>query len=624
MKSILITVLFSLICIGSTLAQHNSPSDINNLIPRPYEYKTDEPYDGLTVQTGYITMRDGVKLAYDLYLPKGWKGEQLPALLHQTRYWRAPDLRWPFRLFSDGLIGPSGNMIKTVVNQGYAIVNVDSRGSGASFGSRQYPWTEDETKDGAEIIDWMIKQPWSNLNVGAMGVSYSGTTAEFLTVNQHPNLKAVLLMFSLYDVYDDIAYPGGIFHEFFVNNWGQFNSVLDANKLPRGNFLAKVLVKGVRKVDITRKNKTFKSAIQDHKTNVNVDEIAKGLTFRDQIFNDRNEIVDVFSPHQYSNKINESETAVYSYTGWWDGCYQHAAIKRHLNLTNPKNKLLIGPWEHGGQLNCSPANPTKSGFDHIGEILKFFDYHLKGIKNGLYEEPRVHYFTMNEESWKSEDNWPPKHETRNLFFAKELQLSFDPPTGEFPPTVYQVDTTTTTGDYSRWKSVIGMLKTPQVYPDRATQNKKQLCYTSAPLKTDMEITGHPIVTLYLLSDQPDGNFHVYLEEVLSDGTVRLITEGLLRGIHRKISTNGPLTTDAVPQRNYFETETSPLKKGEITELTFDLLPTSYLFKKDSRLRISLAGADQAHFSVMHPSEPVWKVYHSKQYPSHVILPIVSP
>lgn len=622
MKSILYSVLFSLICMGISQAQSTIPSDVNTLVPRAYEYKSDFPYDGLTIQTGYITMRDGVKLAYDLYMPKGWKGEPLPTLLHQTRYWRAPDLRWPFSLFSNGLIGPTGKMIKTVVNQGYAIVNVDSRGSGASFGSRQHPWTIDETKDGAEIVDWIIKQSWSNQNVGAMGVSYSGTTAEFLSVNQHPNLKAVLLMFSLYDVYDDIAYPGGIFHEFFVNNWGQFNAVLDANKLPRGNFLAKVLVKGVRKVDMPKKRKTFKSAIQDHQANKNVHEIAQGMAFRDQVFNEKNEIVDVFSPHQYREKINGCQTAVFSYTGWWDGCYQHAGIKRFMNLTNPKNKLLIGPWEHGGQLNCSPANPSTSGFDHIGEILKFFDYHLKGEENGLYEESRVHYFTMNEEAWKSADNWPPKHQSTTVYFAQEQQLSFDFPSGEFPPEIYQVDTTATTGDYSRWKSVIGMLKTPHVYPDRKTQDKKLLCYTTAPLKEALEITGHPVVTLYLSIDQPDGNFHVYLEEVLPDGTVHLITEGLLRGIHRKMSTNGPLTVDAVPQRNYFEAEASPMINGEITELTFDLLPTSYLFKKESRIRIALAGADQAHFSVMHPSEPIWNVYHSKQYPSHMVLPIV--
>jgi len=620
MKSVYFFLILGLLVSSNGFTQERLPSDVNLTLPSPYNYQGSKQYDGVAIKTGYITMSDGVQIAYDLYLPKGWKGEGLPTLLHQTRYWRAPDLRWPFSMFSDGLLGPMGNMIKEIVNQGYAIVNVDSRGSGASFGERQHPWTANETRDGAEIVDWIIASPWSNQNVGAVGVSYSGTTAEFLSFNQHPNLKAVVLMYSLYDVYEDIAYPGGIFHEFFVNNWGQFNADLDANKLPRGGLLAQLLVKGVRRVKVPQKHKTFNQAIRDHAVNRNVDEIARGLEFRDQTFNDKDETVDVFSPHQYANKINNCETAVYSYTGWWDGSYQHAGIKRHINLDNPKNKLIIGPWEHGGRFNCSPANPTKTGFGHIGEILKFFDYHLKGVDNGLYEEPRVHYFTMNEEQWKSDASWPPAHRPTALYFAANNQLSFTA-TNDVLPTIYQVDTTAKTGDYSRWKSVIGMLKTPNVYPDRIEQDKKLLCYTSQPLEADIEVTGHPVVTLYLSSDQPDGNFHVYLEEVLPDGSVHLITEGLLRGIHRNLSATGPLAKDAVPQRNYFESDIAPLVKNQVTELKFDLLPTSYLFKKGTKIRIALAGADQSHFSVMHKSTPVWKVYHSTEYPTHIELPV---
>ncbi len=623
MKKYLITALLALLTTSIyCLAQSKTASDQNTKIPKPYAFESRAAYDGLTIETGYLEMRDGVRIAYDLYLPKGWRGEALPTLVHQTRYWRAPDLRWPFSMFSDGLIGQAGAMIKDIVNQGYAIVNVDARGSGASFGSRAYPWTEDETKDGAEMIDWIIVQEWSNGNVGSMGVSYSGTTAEFLSFNQHPNLKAVVLMFSLYDVYEDIAYPGGVFHEFFVNNWGRFNAKLDENKLPRGGLLAHALVKGVRRSEAEQKRKTFKSALEDHQENVNVDQIARGVQYRDQIFNEKNETVDVFSPHTYSEKINNCETAVYCYSGWWDGDYQHAAVKRYMNLSNPQNKLLLGPWEHGGQYNCSPANPSKSGFSHVGEILKFFDFHLKGVENGLSEEAPVHYFTMNEEAWKSANIWPPESTATKLYLGDQNQLSFNAPTEATAADSYQVDTTARTGDHSRWKSLIGMLDTPHVYPDRELQDQKLLCYDSPVLESDLLISGHPIIKLYLSSDQTDGNFHVYLEELKADGSVNLITEGLLRGIHRKLSEEGPLERDAVPQRNYFESDIAPLVPGEVSELIFDLLPTSFLFKKGSRIRIALAGADQSHFRLMHDSKPNWKVYRNAEYPSHIVLPVV--
>lgn len=597
-------------------------SDIATDIPVPYQY--DKNNKKIDLQTYYISMRDGVQLAIDVYLPKGLKkGEKIPALLHQTRYWRAPQLRWPINLFSDGLIGRQGQFIKQVVNNGYAIVNVDARGSGASFGNRAYPWTADETKDGAEIVDWIIKQDWSNTIVGTLGVSYSGTTAEFLLHNQHPNVKAAILLYSLYDVFDDIAFPGGIFHNSFVLDWGYFNSQLDKDLLPRSSFIAKRLVKGVRRVKTNQRTKKLKNALVDHEQNLNVDESSKGVEFRDQApENGVIETMDIFSPHVYIDKINETNVPVYSYSGWMDGDYQHANIKRFVNLTNPDSKLIIGPWEHSGGFNCSPANPGKAGFDHVGEFLKFFDFHLKGKQNGLDKEPRIHYFTMMEEKWKSADNWPPIANESIAYFSDNNQLSFDAPTTEKATDSYKVDTTAVTSRHSRWRSLIGDLSTPKVYPNRTEEDKKLLCYTSQPLASDTEITGHPIITLYLSSDQKDGNFHVYLEEVEPNGKVTYVTEGLLRGIHRKLADGFPTYKDVVPQRTYLQADVLPLVPGEVAELKFDLLPTSYLFKKGNSIRIAIAGADRNHFKVMHKSEPNLTIYRSKEYPSNVVLPIV--
>jgi putative CocE/NonD family hydrolase len=110
-------------------------------------------------------MRDGVKIAVDLYLPDDLKpGQQIPTIMHQTRYWRAIEYRWLISLFKDersrGIIG--------------TWVDVDVRGSGASFGTRPIAYSPAEIQDGAEIVNWIIAQPWSNGKVGAMGISYSG------------------------------------------------------------------------------------------------------------------------------------------------------------------------------------------------------------------------------------------------------------------------------------------------------------------------------------------------------------------------------------------------------------------------------------------------------------------
>jgi len=599
-------------------------TDIAKTIPAPYEYQQNAKYNGMKLQTYYVEMRDGVKLAVDVYRPKKLGTDKLPVLIHQTRYWRSPELRWPFKWFTNGIVGRMGNMIKDIVDNGYIIVNVDARGSGASFGNRPHPWTKEETLDGADIIDWVLEQEWSNGNIGSLGVSYSGTTAEFLSFNQHPNLKAVILMYSLFDVYDDIAYPGGIFQKHFVNDWGYYNSRLDEDKLPRSGFVEKLLVKGVKRVRGGARVRTFKSALVDHEANLQVNKTARGLEFRDQKpSNVAIDNADVFSPFTYMDELNESGVAVYSYSGWMDGDYQHAAIRRHLNLDNPHNKLILGPWEHSGKYNCSPAAPSLSGFDHTAEILKFFDYHLKGKQNGLTEEASVHYFTMVEDEWKQADSWPPEMGYHDFYLFDEQQLTETVPEIPLSYDIYQVDTNVETSTDSRWYSVIGKLKTPDVYPGRKEQTEQLLYYDTAPMAADMEISGHPIMQLHLSSDQPDGNVHVYLDDVAPDGSVKYITEGLLRIIHRAINETEITYEDvpSVPLRNYSQKDKLPLEQDEIAELKFDILPTSYLIKEGHKLRLSIAGADQIHFSVMHKAEPVYKIFRGGEHASFISIPM---
>lgn len=599
------------------------PTDVAKVSPAPYDYSQQKKYKGLNIKTYYLTMRDGVRIAIDVYLPKGLeKGKKIPAILHQTRYWRSPELRFPFKLFSDGLIGTMGKAIKEFVYAGYAIVNVDARGSGASFGNRPHPWHEKETKDGAEIVDWIIKQEWSNQKVGSIGASYGGTTAEFLLVNQHPNVVAIIDLYSLFDVFRDISFPGGIFHRHFVNKWGLYNSKLDNDEFPRKGFVPKLLLKGVKRVRTKHRRATFKAAIRDHAANQSVSKTSVGVQFRDDTPKSgvaKN--ADVFSPHAYMEQINGSGAAIYLYSGWFDGSYQYATIRKFLNYTNPLNKLTIGPWEHGGSYNCSPTNPSEAGFNHVAEFMKFFDYHLKGMKNGLYDEPKIHYFTMSEEKWKSSEVWPPDAGEKTLYFGDKNSLQTTSPTSADSFDTYVVDTMASTGRNSRWISVIGELKTPHVYPDRKERDTKLLLYESAALETPMEITGHAMIELYLNSTSPDGNFHVYLEEVDETGRVFYITEGLMRGIHGISETKESPYKDVIPYRSYKREDSKPLDVNGVNKLYFDLLPTSYMIPKGHKIRVCLAGADQDQFAVMYKSIPTWKVYHSKEYPSKIVLPV---
>jgi len=628
-KKFVLTALL-LVLIGAFSAQiqaqsKSAPGASSEKVSRVGQYDGYAPalYDDIETTSFYLTMRDGVKIAMDLHLPTGLKeGERIPTILFQTRYVRSFEHRWPFSLFMDENM-ETGDTIKLFVPRGYAWVQVDVRGSGASFGTRPFPWAPDEVKDGAEIVDWIIEQPWSDGKVGSLGWSYTGTTSEFLLVNNHPAVKAVAPRFALFDNYTDIAFPGGIHIAWFTETWAKFNSTLDRNAMGELGFLPYVFIRGPKPADVDKDRSMLAAAIRDHRDNYSVHEQAMGITFRDDIAPSGLGTVDVFSPHTYLDKLNSSGAAVYSFSGWFDGAYQHAAIKRFMSLENPC-KLTIGPWDHSIEIRPWWPDAGKPEFDFDAEMLRFFDFHLKGIENGVMDEPSVHYYTMVEEKWKEAEIWPPASESRTYFFSADSKLAFDRPEASDGADTYVVDYTASTDLKSRWVSLVNVERKTIEYTGWAEKNKKLLIYTSTPLEEDTEVTGHPIIRLFVSSTADDGNFFVYLEDVAPDGGAAYVTEGQLRAIHRKLSDERPPYTDVAPYRTFERKDGMPLAPGEVAELVFDLLPTSYLFKKGHSIRVAVAGADKDHFTLMKTDPPpTLKVQRNKAYASAIELPVIS-
>ncbi len=189
-------------------------------------------YTGMERRSHYVTMRDGVRLAVDVWLPTGLKaGTKLPTILEQTRYYRSSIIKAD----PNGACRPAGKAtLNMLVTHGYAYVVVDTRGSGASFGTRSAEYSPAEIKDGAQIVDWIVRQDWSDGRVGAQGQSYTGTTAEMLLRNHHPAVKAVSPTFSGYDFYTEILFPGGIrstFAQVLVRSHQRAGSRIDERSL---------------------------------------------------------------------------------------------------------------------------------------------------------------------------------------------------------------------------------------------------------------------------------------------------------------------------------------------------------------------------------------------------------
>ncbi len=563
----------------------------------------------------YVTMRDGVRIAADVYLPRGAASHRLPAILQQTRYFRRTELHWPYKL----LFGGTRADVRRFVTSGYAYVYVDARGSGASFGSRAQEWSDDEVRDGGEVVDWIARQPWSSGSVGATGVSYDGTAAEMLLANHHPAVKACAPRFSLLDAYADIAFPGGVHYSWFTENWGSYNDALDRNALTEKlQGFQRRIVKGVAPVD--GHEALLASALREHADNYSVNAFTSSITYIDDA-GAGGLTTEWMSPYA-KPKIAQSGVPIYSYSGWYDGAYNRAAITRFLTYRIPGSRLMLGPWDHGGRQNISPHNSLGTPiFDQAGELLRFFDFHLKGTDNGFGREPAVRYYTMGVEAWRASDTWPPAAETRTLHFAPERALTNAKPVTNDTWDEYEVDLTATTGTGSRWRSYFNTVPVPIGYPDRAHQDANLLTYTSAPLAEDWEITGHPTITLWIASSASDGQFFAYLEDVSPDGKVTYITEGLIRGLHRAINPAPYWHPD--PSHSFRRRDGQLLKQGEPAEISFVLLPTSYLVRKDHAVRVALAGADRDQFAPLSGDAPTWRVYRDAAHPSRIGLPIVS-
>lgn len=613
-----IVAVIALLCaIGDDLSNVRAAETSGGPVP----YGRAPEYAEIHSSSFYLAMSDGTDLAVDVHLPRGLEpGQRIPTILHQTRYWRSLDIRFPFDLFVDGRFLLWGSYRRYFVSRGYAWIDVDVRGTGASFGTWEHSYWEREVADGAEVVDWIVAQPWSSGRVGAWGISYAGGAAEFLLVNKHPAVRAAAPMFSPFDVYDEIGFPGGMRARWYVDHWAETNRRLDSNDPPVDVWYQRLAVRGVRPVDGAEGPRRLREALSERDSNVDVDQEAAYVTFRDDT-SPRIAGIDRMSPHAFAREIDAADVPVYSYSGWLDGAYQHAAIRRFLTLSHPHNKLTIGPWDHGGAHNAGPFVRAKASFDHRAEVLKFFDFHLLELPTGIDREPRVHYYTMGTEVWRSSDEWPPGGLEKLRFQLTGGGGLTDAPEVARGHDAHRLDATLGTGPMSRWTALVGPTESPILYPNQERFSARALSYTSPPLPEPLEVTGHPMVTLYLSADANDAAVFVVLEDVAPDGSVRYVTEGSLRALHRRSITPSPPYRDAVAVRLYDRASAAPLESGEVAELSFDLLPTSYEFRVGHGVRLSVAGIDADYFDPLGDATTL-RIHRGGEHPSGLTLPIL--
>lgn len=566
-------------------------------------------YETGPVRSIYVPMRDGVRIALDVVLPEGLpEGTRIPTILTMTRYWRSGE-------------GEGANPRQQfLTSHGYAVIWGDSRGTGASFGVWPHHRARDETLDFSEVMDWIVAQPWSDGTVGGWGNSYTANTNDWFAERNHSAFKAGISRFPDYDPYTDLYFPGGVPNAYMGSNWGGRVKQMDLNTPRRRSGRPPV---GVKPVDEDVDGSLLAAAVEARRHMPSVYESMRGLVFKDEVMPLWNGVsMDWWGIHSHADEVQRSGSAIYSWASWIDAGTAQGVLHRFMTLTNPQ-RVVIAPWSHGARQDTDPFHPEEFPLDppteaQLLEDLCFYEAYVRG--EGPVGKELI-YKTIGEESWKRTSVWPlPETELTSWYFGEGGELSPEIPFTDGADE-YRVDFTHTTGTRNRWATNNGAGDV--VYPERSEADSKLLTFTSAPLDQDLEVTGSPVVTLFMRSTLEDGAVFVYLEDVAPDGSVRYIGEGQLRLLHRKVSEEEPPFVTVGPYHSYKEADAAPMIPGQMAKVTFALYPTSVLFRSGHRIRIAIGGADADTFARI-PEEgvPLWNVERGPHQASHVVLPVI--
>ncbi|MEK9722431.1 MAG: CocE/NonD family hydrolase, partial [Rhodospirillaceae bacterium] len=328
------------------------------------------------------------------------------------------------------------------------------------------------------------------------------------------------------------------------------------------------------------------------------------------------------SPYNYANRDADAGTAYYSISGWMDGGgYSVGTIQRYLWLENPETRLMLGPWDHGARAHVSPWRPNADPQQPFvgAAVLRFFDKHLMGLNSDVDAEKPVHYYTMGAEAWQASESWPPAHTELALYPDTGAKLAGSP--GTEGQDEYQADYAASTGNHSRYDRLY-IANVETYYDDWDGREDIMLSYTGEALDADTEVTGHPFVEFDFACSEKDCSFFVYVSDITPEGKSVYVTEGVFRALHRKPGNPPAKVPVTGPTHSFNRGDAALLTPGKPASVAFELLPTSYLFRKGHRIRLSLAASDSDHFTrIPDGRPPKITLLHGGKRATRLVLPV---
>jgi putative CocE/NonD family hydrolase len=571
-------------CIIAVAALHLAPSSLPHII-----VERNLP----------LKLKDGVTLYADVYRPEA-EGKY-PALLMRTPYDK------------DGA-QQSARLAMTVaaVRRGYVVVVQDTRGQFKSEG-RFIPYAQ-EIADGYETIEWVARLPSVDGQVGMFGLSYPGAVQWMTAPTRPPHLRAIAPAMTFAHP-NHFFYHGGIFEADFIE-W----------LLPRQSRERQQLRLPYASSDqISEVWTQHGDAWMDHRPLADLPLMRDFGYWKDWVANAIES--DYWRPYDIESQHHLVQVPALNLSGWNDDPYgQPGAIRNFIGMranggtdaARRGQRLVMGPWTHGvPSLSRSTYAGTdfgpNSAFDFVEAQLRFFDYWLKGKDEGFSNEAPVRIFVMGENRWRDEQEWPIARSIHQSWYLNGGQLLTRTETAAAGRTEFVYDPRNparvplpTPSGAANWSAV--------------TARNDVVEFTSPPLTSPIEITGHIVARLWFSSSAPDTDVTVRLLAARPDGFAYALTNayGALRTRYR--STEEPL-----PPR--------PLPPGEPSELTISVGYTSIVVPTGHRLQLVVAGSMRQGLTI-HPNtwdfasrstKPVvamHAIHHTPEHRSRILIPTI--
>jgi len=541
-------------------------------------WKTSErKYEVIVERHVSIPMSDGIIIDANMFRPDS--PGKFPALLGVHPY--DNDLQ-------SAPLRPAGMCVQTggleagdynfYVRRGYAQVMANQRGTGRS-GDVFTMFSPRAVQDVCEMIEWIAGQPWCDGNVGIFGASWLAMLGQMVAHLRPPHLKAIFSPFAASDQYRDALYHGGILAHGFHEAWA---AILSNPRFPKAPAFKQIFGEEKFKEAVARASK---------------DPELTAVPFIEQVLKTGMGPIDTFlmpldCDFYRVQATNYDKTEIPAYLGaCWGiyGLHLPGAFRSWENWKGPK-KMTIGP----------PLYLDRPIYQYAYESLRWFDYWLKGIENGIMEGDPIKLFVVGTGEWKTAREWPLPETRWTPFYLH--------------------------GD--------GLLSEHEFWPNEGAStfedspyNRGSLTFLSPPLVEKTEVVGPMVLNLYASTTDTEVLWFISFLDIDPSGKEKLLTRGWLRGSQRRID----LQRSKPWLPHHVHTQREPLTPDVIYEFNIEIRPYGILFEPGHRIGIRIKCVDDEEpISSLegHSVGHLWRhnvaritVHHNSQYPSHLLLPV---